>query len=200
MVRIEFCGGLGVGKSTLARALALRWSLPLLSETYENIPYWHHYHADPSSCALEKDLSFLLSYGNELLSAKWSACVCDFALFQAVAYSTVAGNEADTATVKTVLRRMTASQGHPVLVVRLRCLRDVQLRRIRDRARTQEQGITAEFLEALETAIDREVDALPAHIARVDLDTSFLSAPALLEDSRLRAAVEKWLKGAAAKL
>lgn len=194
MARIEFCGGLGVGKSTYASALAKRWSVPLVSEQYENIPYWHLFNVDQTNCAFEKHLSFLLMYAHELGRAASTACVCDFAMFQTVAYSSAAGDPADTEAVDAVFGRITARHGHPTLVIRLHCARDVQISRIRERGRTPELSITTDYLERLDAAINRQIEKLPAHVARVNIDTSSLPTSAFLENSILVDSVSDWLE------
>ena len=180
MARIEFCGGIGAGKSTCAAALAERRSLPLVSERFEAIPYWRLFYDDPAHYALEKDLSFLLSHADGMRAVTAPNFVCDFAMFQTVAYSAIAGDAADTCAVAAVFERMTVRVGHPALVFRLRCATEEQLRRIRDRGRQPETTVTADYLQRLDIAIDAELAKLPAAVRRIEFDTTGRTAADLL--------------------
>ncbi|UAK25963.1 deoxynucleoside kinase [Sphingomonas nostoxanthinifaciens] len=190
--RIEFCGGIGAGKSTCAALLAERWSLPLVGERFESIPYWQLYYQDPARYALEKDLSFLLSHVDTLRAAAAPNLVCDFALFQTVAYSAIVGDAADTAAVDAVYRQMTVRLGQPALVILLRCDTSIQLDRIRKRGRAPEQKITADYLQRLDRAIDEQIDKLPNTVSVIEWDTSRGSPSRLLEQPAIQAVIDRW--------
>lgn len=192
MRRIEFCGGIGAGKSTCAGLLAERLGLPLVAERFEDIPYWRLFNDDPARFALEKDLSFLLAHADVIRAAE-PPMVCDFATVQTAAYSAIAGDADDTAAVGAVYRRMVARLGQPGLIVRLRCDTDVQLARIAARGRAPEAGITEDYLQRLDAAIDGQLDRLPPHVRIVTLDTSTTPAERLLAAPELEAAVREWL-------
>lgn len=192
VARIEFCGGIGAGKSTCAALLARHWGLPLVAEDFEAIPYWRLYYRDPAAYALEKDLSFLLSHAESLRAAAAARVVCDFAMVQTVAYSRIAGDAADTAAVKAVHDRLEARLGPPAAIVRLECGPEVQLARIRARARAPEQAITADYLARLDAAIDERLAAFNGAVPIVAFDTARDAPPALLAHPAIRALGGTW--------
>jgi deoxyadenosine/deoxycytidine kinase len=194
MARIEFCGGIGAGKTSCATLLAERWSLPLISERFEAVPYWKLFAQDSTAHALEKDLSFLLSHAEGIRTAENPLSVCDFAMFQTIAYSALSGSAPDTDAVTAVYRRLSAHIGHPSLVVRLHCSVDVQLRRIEARGRPPEMGISREYLERLETMIDTHIRALPDTVRVVDLDTSVVETAATIAQDAVEAPVSDLVK------
>ena len=148
------------------------------------MPHWRAFYDDPARLALEKDLGFLLSHGNSIRGVDGPA-VCDFAMVQTVAYSRIAGDASDTEAVAAVYERMAARLGHPALVVRLRCDTRVQLARIAARGRAPEAGVTADYLERLDAAIEVELSRLPAEVRMIEFDTSKQPAAALLTLPRL---------------
>lgn len=187
--RVEFCGGLGTGKTACAALLAQAWNMPLVLERFEDVPYWEELYTDPGSMSLQKDLAFLLSHADSM-QARPAPFVCDFAMFQTVAYSRAAGTPADTNAVDAVYQGLTERLGSPGIVVRLHCATEVQLSRIANRGRLPEQGIGPGYLKKLDDAIDEQIGRLPSGIEVVDLDVT-IERPAglvqrLVADLKLR--------------
>ena len=59
--RIEVAGSIGSGKTTLVGNL----STPFINEVYEDHtinPFWKTFYTDPSTCAFETEVSFLLQH------------------------------------------------------------------------------------------------------------------------------------------
>lgn len=46
-MRIEICGGIGAGKTTVANVLSARLTCPLVSETYRSTPFWEPFFKNP---------------------------------------------------------------------------------------------------------------------------------------------------------
>lgn len=191
--RVEFCGGIGAGKSTCAALVVHRWQLPLVAERFEDIPYWRLFYQHPAAFTLEKDLSFLLSHADTMRSAP-GPCVCDFAMVQTVAYSAITADAEDMRAVAAVYERLTARVGHPCTIVRLRCHPEVQLRRIAERGRAPEAGITRNYLERLDAAIEAELARIPADVPRIVFDTTVAPPAALLDHPDLVAFFRRTLR------
>lgn len=191
--RIEFCGGIGAGKTSWATAAARYCGLPLVTERFEQVPYWSRFYRDPIAYAFEKDLSFLLLHAAQLRDAALPKAVCDFALFQTVSYSTIFGDARDTAAVNTVFHRLSAKLGHPDLVVHLGCATDVQLERIRIRGRAPEAGIDADYLIRLDQGITAVLSELPPEIPVLRIDTTDFDSATVSGVPILRDALDDWL-------
>jgi deoxyadenosine/deoxycytidine kinase len=64
--------------------------------------------------------------------------------------------------------------GYPQLLVHLKCDAETELKRIRNRAREIEASITIEFLENLNSAVEREVAAVQRDIQVISIDSATL--------------------------
>jgi deoxyguanosine kinase len=161
--RLEIAGGIGAGKTTLARVLAERAGAHLIHEDVVTVPFFSQFYAAPQVYAFEKNISFLLSHADqvrEVVSRKQPLVVCDFALFQDLSYADIGCPAADVAAVEGVYERLIARIGYPDVVVRLKCTPDTQLQRIARRGRTQETEISRTYLVDLCAANDRRLAEL----------------------------------------
>ena len=163
MARMEIVGGIGAGKTTLARVLAEAWGSQVVHEDVLDVPFFSKFYAAPQVYGFEKNISFLLSHADLIREAEGGnegLIVCDFALFQDLSYTDIGCSPADADAVEAVYRRLVERVGHPALVVHLRCTPDTQLRRIVSRGRSQETGIARAYLVDLCAAIDRRLEQL----------------------------------------
>jgi deoxyadenosine/deoxycytidine kinase len=150
MVRLEIAGGIGAGKTTLARVLANSWNSGLVHENVLDVPFFSKFYAAPQTYGFEKNISFLLSHADlipDSMRGNGGVAVCDFALFQDLSYTDVGCSPADARAVEGIYHRLIDRVGHPSLVVHLRCTPDTQLRRIALRGRSQEAAIERAYLE-----------------------------------------------------
>src|SRR4051812_12409825 len=84
--RIEICGGIGVGKTTLAARLAAH--LPqseLICENFRANPLWAAYYEAPSKFVREKNISFLAQHFAEIKHGAARTLILDFSTFQDLA-------------------------------------------------------------------------------------------------------------------
>jgi deoxyguanosine kinase len=182
--RLEIAGGIGAGKTTLARALAELVGAHPIHEDVVTVPFFSKFYAAPQVYAFEKNISFLLSHADqvrEAVSRKQPLIVCDFALFQDLSYTDIGCPAADVAAVESVYERLVARIGYPDLVVHLKCTPDIQLQRIARRGRAQETGISRTYLVDLCAAIDRRLAELRTaapglSVTEVDTDESDYAA------------------------
>src|SRR2546429_617205 len=88
--RIEICGGIASGKTTLAQALVRATDAQLVSEQFRENPFWQSYYNDPAAWAQEKNIVFLLQHTGAIKSAgNVELLICDYAVVQDLAYASL---------------------------------------------------------------------------------------------------------------
>lgn len=187
MTRIEICGGIATGKTSLARRLAEHSSLHLVQERYREMPFWAKFFSDPTRYALGKNVSFLLFHADVIedhRGANTPHIVCDFAMFQDVAYASVSSEKGDLPLIEGLYHRLTERIGLPSAIVRLKCEPETQLKRISQRGRKSEGAVTERYLIELQNKIDERLEELvrPRDVPIVNVDTDdtdFVSNPAV---------------------
>lgn len=172
-VRIEICGGIASGKTTLAHALVTSTAQHLVLEDFHANPFWSRFHELPDLFALEKNVCFLAQHTGEIKAAGDHALViCDYGVFQDLAYARLQQASDHLRVMKMLYEHLYRPLPPPSLVVQLRCEPDVQLHRIRTRARREEASISLDYLRRLNEAIDEALaESLPGtrvHIIRAD--------------------------------
>ena len=119
--RIEICGGIASGKTTLANLLAGP-DTKLVLENFQTNPFWQAFYADPVGTAFETEVSFLLQHYHEVKTSKNPnhKLVCDFSMYLDLAYAHVTLDqdklEAFLASYREVEKELTA----PSLLIHLR--------------------------------------------------------------------------------
>src|ERR687893_97259 len=98
ITRLEIIGGIGAGKTTLARVLAGAWGTQVVHEDVLNVPFFSKFYAAPQVYGFEKNISFLPLNADLIRNAASNSeglIICDFALFQDLSYTDVGCSAAD---------------------------------------------------------------------------------------------------------
>jgi deoxyadenosine/deoxycytidine kinase len=155
-MRIEVCGGIATGKTSLAEHLAKHEGYKLIKETYRGVPFWEKFYQAPSRYSLEKNFSFLLAHADAIPDSSEmpsEGVICDFAMFQDLAYANL-GPEGELPAIIQLYDRITTRMVPPALVVYLKCATHTQLKRIALRGRGVESTIDERYLENLNSKIE----------------------------------------------
>lgn len=162
MARIEICGAMGSGKTTLAELLAAHGLTPCL-ERVANNPFLADFYQNPAAHAFTKNSFFLLEHLHHCRNLPpGKIAVFDNALILHKAYASLNQQSAAEAAQYQSLYDFTVSQcGAPDLLIILGCDPELQRARINARGRDMENAIPNTYLAALNTAIQQEVAALP---------------------------------------
>ena len=173
-LRIEVCGGIASGKTTLA-ALCREAGFSVRNERFQENPFFEKFYADPNAYAFEAELTYLLQHFSQSReAASEPRLAVDFSLALDLAYARVTLQDVDQSAFDSLLTRIIEKIGLPALIVRLECPTDIELSRIQRRNRAVEQRIAAPFLGALNSQIELALGSPPfstVPICRIDSST-----------------------------
>lgn len=157
--RVEICGGIASGKTTLSRLIG---TVEFTTTTYEEFsqnPFWAAFYAHPGAYVFETEVAFLLQHyhGVKRADAGRPLLVCDYSFALDEAYARMGLKNTQAKAFDAVLAAVHEELGDPGLLIHLQCDAEVELQRIRKRARKVEKSISIEFLSALNKAAEKVV-------------------------------------------
>lgn len=158
-MRIEICGCIAAGKTTLCQTLAQKNLLPVFENFQEN-PFWKAFYQEPAQFAFETEITFLLQHYHAIKKqALTDNCVFDFSLLQDMAYADInlAGERKKlfAALVDNLIQEIC----YPKLLIYLTCPPEIALKRIQQRNRDAESSISISYLEDLSAALEQRINA-----------------------------------------
>ncbi len=182
-------GPIGVGKTTLAQALAPRLSARLILEDATGNPFLERFYQDPDKYAFPLQLYFLLTRyhqqrelaQHELFS---QATVADYLFAKDRIFARLNLAPDELALYERVYTLLDATMRKPDLVVHIRAGTSVLAARLRKRNRDFERNISYEYLEQVSAAYRDffyyydEAPLLVADTSEID----FVSDPGDLDD------------------
>lgn len=158
--RVEICGGIASGKTTLSYLLKSTYIYPLI-EDFKKSPFWEAFYTNPGKYIFETEVSFILLHYHQIKKAieqKHTNLVCDFSFLLDLAYAKIGLSGSKLKAFECVLNELCDDLPIPVLYIYLECNAETQLKRINRRKRPEESLITADFLKSLNDALNREVN------------------------------------------
>lgn len=170
---VEVAGCIGSGKTTLVDTL----SNHLLTGVYEDHtinPFWKAFYTDPSSCAFETEISFLLQHYHFAKRADArgeGAIILDHSFELDMAYAEI-GLEGPRWEIFAALYREIRNEiGLPRALIFITCSADAMLERIRSRGRSFEEDISVDFLTGLLQSLERRITAIAGTVPVVPIDS-----------------------------
>jgi len=157
MNMIEISGCIASGKTTLTNALSDR-SVTCVHEDHAINPFWQAFYTDPSTCAFETEVTFLLQhYHFSKLAAARSdrMLVLDHSFELDMAYAQIGLEGSRREIFSAIYHEIRDEIGLPRALVFIRCSAEEAIRRIRSRGRPFEDNITVEFLADLQRELGR---------------------------------------------
>ncbi len=152
---VAVAGCLGVGKTTMAEIVARQMGAILVREVFAENPYLTDFYAG-KGVRIQTELSFMVARYNqaqeiEKLLALGNSVVTDWTFPQVLVYSRVTLQEdaRDWALYKELYDRLLVSVPAPDRLICLDADLGVILQRIRERARSYESAISADYLLSL---------------------------------------------------
>lgn len=171
-MRIELCGPLGIGKTTLAQRLSELTGWTLVREPVETNPFLRPFYTAPEKYAFEKNLFFLLDYLHEIKARSTGNYIFDHSAVVHRSYAALNRIEPHERTVFSALDKAIESLGPPDLLINLVCPSDIILSRIAKRGRDFEAGVDIEYVTALNDEVQAQVKYVEHYVPVAHVDAA----------------------------
>ena len=173
MNRVEIAGCIASGKTTLIGMLE-NLHLEGIYEDHKINPFWEAFYTDPSTCAFETEVIFLLQHYHfaKLAAARTEGTILlDHSFELDMAYAELGLEGARKEIFTSIYREIRNEIGLPRALVFVACSAEEALRRIRLRGRPFEQSVTVEFLAGLQRELERRIATLADSVPVVTIDS-----------------------------
>lgn len=187
--RIEIAGIIASGKTTLARVLADSGIANAVLESFSTNPFYEAFYRDPSACAFETEVTFLLQHYHAIHTrdaTKLVPVVCDFSVELDSAYAATTLTDDEVRTFSAVRTHVTRVIGEADLIVALDCRPGEALRRIQERGRAAEGSITIGYLDALSASLHDKLKQTSGKVLKVNSEMLDFSVPGDAQASVVR--------------
>lgn len=153
-------GPIGVGKTSLAERLAVRFGSELLLEGPEENPFLERFYQDPKSAALPTQLFFLFQRARQIEALRQDDIfqpvrICDFLLDKDRLFAELTLDPDELGLYQSVYDKLAPDAPDPDLVVYLQAPVDTLMARVARRGIAYEQAIERDYLERLSDAYTR---------------------------------------------
>lgn len=146
--RIEICGGIAAGKTSLTHVLEKEGFLTIY-ERFEDNPFLNKFYTDSEEDnVLETEMVFTLLHYNWIKRKKNEGnVVCDYSIFQDYCYAVNNLRKAERVVFESLYNYLMEQILPADLIIYLKCNVDCLLQRIKERDRGMEQTISKEYLQ-----------------------------------------------------
>jgi deoxyadenosine/deoxycytidine kinase len=171
-MRIELCGPLGIGKTTLAQGLSELTGWELVREPVETNPFLRAFYKAPAEHAFEKNLFFLLDYLHQIKSRTAGNCIFDHSAVVHRSYAALNRILPHEKLVFSALDKAIEALGPPDLLINLLCPSEIILDRIAKRGRDFESGVDIHYVMALNNEVQCQVQYVEHYVPVLHIDAA----------------------------
>lgn len=170
--RIEICGNIASGKTTLCNGMSQKGYKSIYEEFHKN-PFFDDFYEDPVAYSFETEVTFLLQHYNLIKKQKAeSLLVTDYSLLLDMAYADVNLFGDKQKIFFEIVEELQKEIGLPTKIIHLVCPEEVLLKRIIRRSRDAETSITIDYLDSLSKAISLRVKDFAKQLPVITIDSN----------------------------
>ena len=170
--RIEICGNIAAGKTTLCTALIPVGYSPIF-ENFSQNPFYKDFYLDPQSYSFETEVTFLLQHYHAIKKQKKSGIIiCDYSVFLDMAYADINLVGDRHKIFMEIADELLNEIGLPSKIVHLVCPEEILLQRIEERKRREESSISITYLKSLTKAISKRIHKIAHEISVITIDSN----------------------------
>ena len=164
--RVEICGAIAAGKTTLANAFS-KIGCNIELEDFTKISMLDDFYTHPIFVSFETEISFTMQHYYQIKKALQisDSVICDFATVDDYAFALSILNEKEMEIYDQIFNYIIKKIGRPQKLIKVYASTDELLLRIKSRGRQNEQGINRssllKFEESLTLAIERFYGDVP---------------------------------------
>jgi len=159
---IETLGGIASGKTTFT-SLFRSYNYDLIFEDFRKSPFWEAFYINPGKYIFETEMSFVLLHYHQIKKTTeldHKKVLYDFSFLLDLAYAKIGLSGSQLQAFECVLNEIKKELPEPTLYIYLECDAKTQLSRIKRRQRPEENMITIDFLESLNSALETEIQII----------------------------------------
>ena len=170
-MRIEICGGIATGKTTLAQQLSHMGMMGVF-EDFSSIVFLSDFYKTPELYTYETEIAFLLQHTFQIKKSCFASnlIVCDYSLEQDFAYAANNLQAYEMESFKQVYNILRSKMEDTTLIICLQANPLTLKKRIKARGRRNEQNISADYLQSTCMQVENRVRNISTPIVFFDTD------------------------------
>ena len=168
-MRIEICGGIATGKTTLAKQLSCL-GLTAIFEDFSSIAFLSDFYKDPNFYAYETEIAFLIQHVYQIKKSINSKIVCDYSIEQDFAYAlnNLPPHEMDS--FEQIYRICKSKIESTTLIICLQADPTTLQERIKNRGHANEKDISIEYLSSTCTQVENRIKNISTPVVFFNTD------------------------------
>ena len=168
--RIEICGGIATGKTSLANILEKNGFGLGVYEEFSKNPFWKEFYKNQGKYIFETEITFTLQHYHDIKKQiiNNDLLICDYSLVLDYAYANIGLKDKKLEIYKNILNEIYVDISIPKLIIYLKCSSQEELARIKLRGREVEKEISIDFLESLNNSINNSIEQRKEKILIID--------------------------------
>ncbi|MDE6284353.1 MAG: deoxynucleoside kinase [Bacilli bacterium] len=155
--RIEICGNIASGKTTLAKAFGVQLGYANVFEDFTSVQTLTDFYQSPKEFAFETEIIFTLLHYYQLKKLNGNFAVADFSLINDYAFALTTLNKKEFDIYEKLFDDILYKIGFPKHVIMVKTNINTLLNRISTRSRNNELLISEDYLISIQKNIERSI-------------------------------------------